>query len=141
VPYCLISKPSIVSSVGEVVNEVAIPDLNILLINPNKILSTVEVFTFSPIDLQKTGVKIDNSNFIESLIICKNSLETNAIKLLPVIKEILDLLGEQRGCLLSRMTGSGSSCFALFNTKEDLKEAMRNISCLKPEWLTIDVSY
>ena len=53
---------------------------------------------------------------------------------LSEIKEILDLLKQQNGCCLQRLSGSGPTCFGIFTSKEQAEEACRNIRKLKPEY-------
>jgi 4-diphosphocytidyl-2-C-methyl-D-erythritol kinase len=44
----------------------------------------------------------------------RNDLEAPAVALVPEIGAVLDLLGAQPGLLFARMSGSGATCFALF---------------------------
>jgi len=52
----------------------------------------------------------------------RNDLETPARALVPAIGEVLGWLGEQRGTTFARMSGSGATCFALFDN-EDARDA------------------
>ena len=52
-----------------------------------------------------------------------NHLENYAIKQFSIIGEILSYLSKIKGSVLSRMTGSGATCFALFDCIEELEEA------------------
>ena len=45
----------------------------------------------------------------------RNDLEPAARALVPAIGEVLDWLGQQRGATFVRMSGSGATCFALFD--------------------------
>jgi 4-diphosphocytidyl-2-C-methyl-D-erythritol kinase len=58
----------------------------------------------------------------------RNDLEAPAIAMVPEIGAVLDFLRAQRGVLLARMSGSGATCFALF---EDLAFAERATVVLK----------
>jgi 4-diphosphocytidyl-2-C-methyl-D-erythritol kinase len=44
-----------------------------------------------------------------------NGLAGSATKLAPVIGDVLTALGSAPGCRLARMTGSGATCFGLFD--------------------------
>ena len=55
---------------------------------------------------------------------------------MPSIRELLALLEGQSGCLLARMSGSGSTCFAIFSNKADLEIAAKNLQTLLPDhWI------
>ena len=55
----------------------------------------------------------------------RNDLEAPAIGLAPVIGTVLDTLAALPGALLSRMSGSGATCFALFPTQAAAEAASR----------------
>ena len=66
----------------------------------------------------------------------RNDLEEPAITLMPAIRELLNLLAQQPGSLLARMSGSGSTCFAIFSNKEDLEIAAKSLQTLLPDhWI------
>ena len=53
----------------------------------------------------------------------KNDLELHAIKQCPKIKLTLEFLKNKTNSLLTRMTGSGATCFALYEDQENLNNA------------------
>ncbi len=61
-------------------------------------------------------------------------------KILPnnfgVVQEILDFLDNLNETIFSRMTGSGSCCYAAFETKKLAKEAQVNFQSAYPELWT-----
>ena len=63
----------------------------------------------------------------------RNDLEAPAIALCPAIGEVLALLGETRASLV-RMSGSGATCFALFESGEALEEARGLVGERQPGW-------
>lgn len=138
VPFCVIGKPALVTGIGEVITPVEeLPDLNILLVNPNKHLSTPEVFKHKkPVFSEALGLTIpqDRNEFIELLQKRHNALEPNAISIMPDIAEILAAIGQQDGCLLSRMSGSGATCFGVFSNKVSLDMALGAIGIDHPDW-------
>ena len=69
------------------------------------------------------SVKQTNRTFIKFLKDRSNHLENYAIKQFKIIGEILSYLSKIKGSVLSRMTGSGATCFALFDCIEELEEA------------------
>jgi 4-diphosphocytidyl-2-C-methyl-D-erythritol kinase len=48
----------------------------------------------------------------------RNDLEAPAIALVPQIETVLAWLSAQAGAIFTRMSGSGATCFALFETDE-----------------------
>ena len=74
-----------------------------------------------------------NSNkFIEMLIKDKNDLqELVEKKIYPSVLKLINTIHSQNGCIISRMTGSGSACFGVFKSKKTAKQAsnkLKNIS-------------
>ena len=63
-----------------------------------------------------------------------NSLQAAAIGLCPDIKNIIDKLTSIKGSLYSRMTGSGSCCFAVFDEKDLAQEATNTLKSHYPDW-------
>jgi 4-diphosphocytidyl-2-C-methyl-D-erythritol kinase len=64
----------------------------------------------------------------------RNDLEPPATALVPVIGEVVAMLRLQSGVVLARMSGSGATCFALFETEADRDAAARVIAAARPGW-------
>jgi 4-diphosphocytidyl-2-C-methyl-D-erythritol kinase len=64
----------------------------------------------------------------------RNDLEKPAVALVPLISEVLDVLRAQPGCLLSRLSGSGPTCFALFESRADAEHAASAIQNAHNGW-------
>ncbi len=58
----------------------------------------------------------------------------SASGIVPEIGNILNALGRKSGCLLARMSGSGATCFGLFDTSENALEACARIREENPDW-------
>jgi 4-diphosphocytidyl-2-C-methyl-D-erythritol kinase len=67
----------------------------------------------------------------------RNDLEPAARAAAPVIGEVLDLLGSLPGVSLSRMSGSGATCFALFERVEERDAGAARIAASNPQWWTL----
>jgi 4-diphosphocytidyl-2-C-methyl-D-erythritol kinase len=61
----------------------------------------------------------------------RNDLEAPALSIAPEIGEVLEVLADQPGARLARMSGSGATCFALFESGDACAAAARAIW---PEW-------
>lgn len=64
----------------------------------------------------------------------RNDLETAAIDLVPEIGVLLDRLTELPNVRMARMSGSGATCFALFDTMDQSTEAEATLSAERPDW-------
>jgi 4-diphosphocytidyl-2-C-methyl-D-erythritol kinase len=64
----------------------------------------------------------------------RNDLEAPAMALLPVIGDILAALAAAPGSLLTRLSGSGPTCFALFADSDEAEAAAAGIARSKPGW-------
>ena len=80
-----------------------------LLVNPRVALATADVF--------QDGTAIDQGP-LEGWRDGWNGLEAAAIALVPQIETVLAWLSAQVGASAVRMSGSGATCFALFDSEE-----------------------
>jgi 4-diphosphocytidyl-2-C-methyl-D-erythritol kinase len=71
---------------------------------------------------------------IEYLAARANDLESPAIALQPVVAKVLEALRGLAGCQLARMSGSGATCFALFDSAKAAAAAARVLRDRKPGW-------
>ena len=124
VPACLSGKTLKMEGRGEKLSIIGrIPNMPILLVNPNIRLSTKAVFeTFSKKGLFKPADENANVDVEEIFkgIGCNtpNDLIEPAIKLAPIIKEVLFVLRKLKGIKTVGMSGSGATCFALFEPND-----------------------
>jgi 4-diphosphocytidyl-2-C-methyl-D-erythritol kinase len=111
VPACLLSLPARADGVGDRLTPIELPELSgkpVLLVNPRVPLSTAEVF--ARWDGTGHGALGD---WREG----RNDLEALAIALVPQIGSVLGWLSAQPGASFVRMSGSGATCFALFDSE------------------------
>ncbi len=118
IPVCLSARPSVISGIGhDVVRAPALPSFALLLANPNQALATAEVFRHLPPPLRQhdpwPGEPVEN--LASALARTCNDLEPAARQLVPVIDEVLTDLAALPQCRLARMSGSGATCFGLFD--------------------------
>lgn len=139
VPSCLTGKAVQVSGVGEVLTPAPeIPALPVVLVNPNKPVSTPAVFkTRKPVfskPMPLTQNCADAAEFIGELKKRHNDLQDAACALEPAVAEVLLVLENQPLCLFSAMSGSGGTCFGLFRTPENAANAAEDIAATHPNW-------
>jgi 4-diphosphocytidyl-2-C-methyl-D-erythritol kinase len=75
-----------------------------------------------------------DENFIGFIKQQHNDLTDTACAITPVIQDSLSMLSAQSGCELARVSGSGSSCFGIFDSAENAKVAAAFIQKEKPDW-------
>src|SRR5207244_10764297 len=64
----------------------------------------------------------------------RNDLEGVAIELAPAIVDVLDALQALPGCRLSRMSGSGATCFGIFDSTAMASAGARRLRVGYPAW-------
>ena len=127
VPFCYNGKTALVTGIGENIKFTKkVKEYFVLLVNPNIEVSTKEIFNninFKDISYKEDKIILSNLIKLEFFKDRSNHLENYAIKQFKIIGEILSYLSKIKGSVLSRMTGSGATCFALFDCIEELEEA------------------
>lgn len=140
VPACLHQVPLMVRGIGEALTPVRLGwRAGILLVNPMEPLSTPTVFkayhaagTGFDTPLQDTGALLAS---VEALAeATHNALQAPAEAECPAVSEVIEALHGQPGAMLARMSGSGATCFALFETPEAAADAARDIAQEQPSW-------
>ena len=140
VPMCIVSKPLLARGTGDILDPVSLPSFPIVLINPRVPVSTPDIFrTLSDRNnspLPKLPAAKDAGIWIEWLGETRNDLYPPAAKQVGAIDDCLTALRD-KGAALARMSGSGATCFGLFENEEDAAGAASSIANLRPEWWVI----
>lgn len=126
VPACLASQTVRGESIGDVLVPVEAPQfaaMPILLINDLTPCPTGLVFAGWN---GKDRGPLATDTTLDSIIVARNDLEAPATALVPQIADLLSKLSTQQGCTLARMSGSGATCFALFDTEEHCRKAAQS---------------
>lgn len=139
VPVCLAPLTRIMSGVGEVLSApLSLPPLAALLVNPGVPLATRDVFAALTIpidDGRRLGtVPAQPADAIGWLRAEGNDLTTAAHRCAPVVAEVLDMLAALPGARLARMSGSGPTCFALFDSPAAANAAAEAVREAQPGW-------
>jgi 4-diphosphocytidyl-2-C-methyl-D-erythritol kinase len=148
VPVCLESRACMMTGVGETLTPLALPRLPCVMINPRVPVATKDVF--KELGLRNGELRVGIADvlkapkwpdqdaatdaWIKALAAGVNDLEAPAIKVEPVIGEVLSALGALDGVRLARMSGSGATCFALFDDDATAQQAAQSIASAHPQW-------
>ena len=117
-------------------------NLFFLLIQPKIRCSTKMIYSkiklFSKKDRFNNGITRSKNKFLKYLLNNKNDLQFIVEKKYPVLKKILEDIKNENGCILSRMTGSGSVCFGLFEDYESSNKALKKLKIKYPKfWFSL----
>ncbi|MDD9909346.1 MAG: 4-(cytidine 5'-diphospho)-2-C-methyl-D-erythritol kinase [Ahrensia sp.] len=135
VPMCLSTAPLRVGGIGDELAPIDLPPLPLVLVNPMKPVSTPSVFTALERKENRALAKPEaGADWLSTLPDQRNDLEAPAIRLCPDIAECLHTLRATRGCTLARMSGSGATCFGLYNSPHDAEAAADKIKHTQPHW-------
>ncbi|BBB11828.1 4-(cytidine 5'-diphospho)-2-C-methyl-D-erythritol kinase [Sphingopyxis sp. FD7] len=131
---CVASKACMGSGVGEELHAVAglrIEGMPVLLVNPRQPVATGPVFAaWDGIDRGPLYIGADHR---AQLIGARNDLQRPATAACPAIADILLELGALRPWL-ARMSGSGATCFALFDAACERDAAAATLAARHPGW-------
>ncbi len=139
VPICLHGHAAYIGGVGEIIEAAPpLPEAGIVLVNPGKGLSTPAVFKNfrGPMRPEQRFERApqDARELCAMLALRGNDLTEAAIALVPEIAEVQAALTRTPGALLARMSGSGATCFALFEDAARAERAAENLAVEHPNW-------
>jgi 4-diphosphocytidyl-2-C-methyl-D-erythritol kinase len=132
VPACLLGQSAYGRGRGERLEPAkGLTGRPILLVNPGVAVSTAAVFAgWDGID--RGPLSGDATS--------RNDLEAPARAMAPVIGDVLAILEAHPGVTLARMSGSGATCFALFDSEETRSDAHAGISLGHPDWWCLETT-
>lgn len=115
------------AGIGEKLSAKTAPEnLHFVLVNPLKKLSTADVFK----GISAFNPPTESDDFMQR----RNDLEAPAKKLMPEILEVLQAISSEQNCRLSRMTGSGATCFGVLENAEHAEAAKENLKTSFPNY-------
>jgi len=144
VPACLFPRARMMFGVGDNLGPpVDLPRVFALLVNPQVAAPTRHVFEvlglapgsrLRPSRQPLVASKTDPGVTLESIVAAGNDLEPAALRIAPCIGTALERLSRLPGALAARMSGSGATCFALFDDPQGAAAARAMIVADHPEW-------
>lgn len=146
VPVSLLSTPCLMQGEGERVTPVRLPaSLPAVLVNPGVACPTGPIFRAFDADgggkdfreqlLPDFPSGADGKTaLINWLSLQENDLQTPAITQVPEVGVVLDALEAIDAALVCRMSGSGATCFALFETMDEARAAAAQLRATHRGW-------
>jgi len=139
VPACLRAVPLVAEGMGEIIRPAPeLPAFSLVLVNPGLELATAPVFAalrtrtgtgllpaFRGSSAHDLALWLDHTG---------NDLEAAATELAPLLTAVRSALTATEGCHLSRMSGSGATCFGLFADDRAAENAAQNLTQAHPTW-------
>jgi 4-diphosphocytidyl-2-C-methyl-D-erythritol kinase len=139
VPVCRYGRAALVSGIGEdITPALHWPAAWLVVVNPRVPLATASVFQAfdgsfrAPEDNIFQGRSFDE--FAKFLAQHENSLTSAAIALAPIIEDVIAGIKNLPGCRLARMSGSGPTCFGLFESLEEATVSAKTLQDAQPGW-------
>jgi 4-diphosphocytidyl-2-C-methyl-D-erythritol kinase len=148
VPVCVGSRPCVMTGVGESLLPLSLPILPCVMVNPRIPVATKDVFNalglrngellVGATDILRgtawpeAGASVED--WVEVLAANSNDLEAPATRIQPVIGEVISALSATNGAWLARMSGSGATCFAIYENTADAGRAADELRRRHPEW-------
>lgn len=138
-PVCMACAPSFMRGIGEDITPAGfLPEMPVVLVNPMKPCPTRDVFLANQSYHAAMHDLPENAHdlyvFCDYLRAHKNTLEEAAMQVVPEIRNVLTALTLEKNCLLSRLSGSGATCFGIYDSAEAALAAANRIHEANPDW-------
>jgi 4-diphosphocytidyl-2-C-methyl-D-erythritol kinase len=148
VPVCLPSRACVMTGVGETLLPLALPTMPCVMVNPRVPVATRDVFgalglrngqllvgasdVIEAAGWPEAGASLED--WVEALAAGTNDLEAPATRIQPVIGEVIAALNATNGAWLARMSGSGATCFAIYENTAEAGRAAEKLRLDHPGW-------
>jgi 4-diphosphocytidyl-2-C-methyl-D-erythritol kinase len=144
VPVCLESRARLMAGIGERLSPLlCLPPLFAVLVNPGVAVETAAVFRglglapgqrLASSEAAAAPVPASASELLATLAASGNDLAAPARRVAPAVEAVLKHLSGLPGCRLARMSGSGATCFALFDDGRASAAAAKVLHRERPGW-------
>ena len=148
VPVCLQSRACDMTGVGETLLPLSLPKIPCVLVNPRIPVATRDVFAalgvrpgnllvgvtdvLRAVAWPEAGSSVED--WVEALAASSNDLEEPANRIQPVIGKVISALNATNGVWLARMSGSGATCFGVYENTAEAGRAAEKIRRDHPTW-------
>jgi 4-diphosphocytidyl-2-C-methyl-D-erythritol kinase len=141
VPVCVRGAPTLVTGLGEILTPVeGLPPFGLVLTNPGVEVPTAQIFKAldtrsgvaelpslspPPATVRDLAMLLDRTT---------NDLAPPAKRIAPAIMRVEAAIASTDGCFVARMSGSGATCFGLYESKSAADAAAAVLSRAHPSW-------
>lgn len=138
VPVCNYGKACYFNGIGEILTPVVkFPEIWAIFVNPNIHIDTPQIFKMGLQKYFKDQIQhplsfSSSEELIHYLSSTQNDLYFNSVKLCPDLTRIIETIKNCNGCVLSRMSGSGATCFGLFPNENTVINAASFLEPIYP---------
>lgn len=144
VPVCVEPVSRVMRGTGdELAPPCGLRSLYAVLVNPGVYLETRTVFKALGLrpgevapNAEHPSVPVDGAPaaMLAAVAAGRNDMEVAARTLTASVGDVLDAIAAASGGAVIRMSGSGSSCFGLYETRGKARAAAAALSAARPEW-------
>jgi 4-diphosphocytidyl-2-C-methyl-D-erythritol kinase len=149
VPVCVNSRSCVMTGVGETLEPLSLPKMPCVMVNPGVPVATKDVFKALGLrngellvgatdvllrDRSWPDKEASLEDWVEALAASSNDLEAPAMRVQPVIGEVISALNATNGAWLARMSGSGATCFAIYENTAEAGRAAEKLRRDHPKW-------
>jgi len=134
VPFFIFGQNAFVEGVGEKIQEISLETRNFLVIFPNQGISTASIFQDPELTRDHAQITIDG--FLASpWSNLSNDCQAVAMRICPEVKHALDWITQTIPGSMPRMSGSGSSVFAVLDSKTNIANLENLLQNLPKGWV------
>lgn len=134
VPFFIFGKNAFVEGVGDQIQEVALKTQDFLVIFPNQGIATASIFQDPGLIRDHAPITI-NGFFSSPQLKQSNDCQAVAVRMCPEVKQALDWISQAVPGSEPRMSGSGSSVFAVLDPKTDSAKLQNLLQTLPKGWV------
>lgn len=137
---CIDSAARIMRGIGDELDPpTVLRALPALLVNPRFPCPTADVFRAFSAERSLPGSSQRHQHLVGAadlgwISAHANDLESAAIRVAPMISDVLAALRAAGGCRIARMSGSGATCFGLFDDDDSARRAEDALRGARPDW-------
>jgi len=134
VPFFIFGQNAFVEGIGEKIQEISLQTTDFLVIFPNQGIATASIFQDPELTRDHAQITIDG--FLASpLLYQSNDCQAVALRICPEVKQALDWITQAVPGSQPRMSGSGSSVFAVLDPKTDIAKLENLLQNLPKGWV------
>jgi 4-diphosphocytidyl-2-C-methyl-D-erythritol kinase len=134
VPFFIFGKNAFVEGIGEKIQAISLESQNFLVLFPNRGIATARIF--QDLELTRDHAPITIEGFLASPnLVQSNDCQAVAVRICPEVKHALDWISQAVPGSAPRMSGSGSSVFAVLDPKIDCEKLQNLLQNLPKGWV------